>query len=632
MRHADVTVNETPLRDIPYDLRQPSDHSIITNLPQAPLHIPLKLQGVISYFDIRKPTREEVLDPTQCIHVHMTSDQPWDPHNTEAHAEEEAIRASLQAIPPVRGRELSALSMSRPFQPRSIYSVTTTRTSAALDVDSFAPELWIDATYTSPKRKGHVDYKTLAKRWKIGEETAKRTIEKTTQLAVRDLTSSTKSRRLKPYTLQLKYPRLDTTMYADVLIGKCKSLLNNQYATVFGTDFQWVFVDPIQSKSDCHYSLDNLFSTVGIPKFIVPDNAKELTQGDFKRKCQRAQCKILPIEPYTPNMNLVEGNIREILRGYRRAMRETNTPECLWDCCLQHQAHIRSSTALNVKGLRGDVPATLLTGDTKDISYLAEFGWYDWVWHVSPEDSAKETVQLGRYCGPSYDVGEALCARVLVETGELLSRTSVFPMKPEEEASEAIREKKMQFTERLNAALERKDRKSTPPEEEDDGLNPKYEGRDLSTPETYEPLTTEEKPEPELVDDMTDTEWKTFDKYLSAKVMIPRGEDLAYGQVVGRKRDHSGQLVGRSNPNPLLDTAIYEIQFDDGKVEEYTANIVAESIYAQVDDEGYTLHLVDEIVGHTKDKTAVDLSESFTGDGGTQKRRETTRGWKGRHL
>ena len=182
---------------------------------------------------------------------------------------------------------------------------------------------------------------------------------------------------MKPYSLQLKYPRLNTTMFADVLVlGKCKSLLvlGNKCATVFATDFHWSMVDPIASKSDCHYSLDKLFSDVGIPKYMVPDNAKELTLGDFKKKNQKAQCRLLPIEPHTPNQNATEGCIRELLRSYRRRMRETNTPERLWDVCLSFTSKLRCHTALNIRGLNGEVPQTVLKGDTADISHLVEFG------------------------------------------------------------------------------------------------------------------------------------------------------------------------------------------------------------------------------------------------------------------
>ena len=75
-------------------------------------------------------------------------------------------------------------------------------------------------------------------------------------------------------------------------------------------------MDPIQSRADTASSLNKLFARYGIPKTIVPDNAKELTEGDFARTASRAACQIHPIEAYTPNQNIAETGIREILQGY----------------------------------------------------------------------------------------------------------------------------------------------------------------------------------------------------------------------------------------------------------------------------------------------------------------------------
>jgi len=65
---------------------------------------------------------------------------------------------------------------------------------------------------------------------------------------------------------------------------------------------------------------------------------------------------------------------------------------------------------------------------------------------------------------------------------------------------------------------------------------------------------------------------------------------------MNRKRRIDGELQGCSNANPILDTSIYEVEFDDGSTEAYSANIIAEHIYSQVDGEGYTQHVLNEIV------------------------------------
>ena len=39
---------------------------------------------------------------------------------------------------------------------------------------------------------------------------------------------------------------------------------------------------------------------------------------------------------------------------------------------------------------------------------------------------------------------------------------------------------------------------------------------------------------------------ETFDAYLTASVLLPRGGELLKAQVVGRKRDANGNPVGRA--------------------------------------------------------------------------------------
>ena len=52
---------------------------------------------------------------------------------------------------------------------------------------------------------------------------------------------------------------------------------------------------------------------------------------------------------------------------------------------------------------------------------------------------------------------------------------------------------------------------------------------------------------------------------------------------------------------PLLDTSRYAVEYEDGSVDEMSANIIAEAVYAQVDDEGREFILLDAIIDHQRD-------------------------------
>lgn len=158
---------------------------------------------------------------------------------------------------------------------------------------------------------------------------------------------------------------------------------------------------------------DKLFRTVGLPTAIIPDYALELTQGKFLRNAQKAQVHILPVEPYMHNLNYAETCIREVLRLYHRFMISRGIPKVLWDRCFVYCCEIRSHMALGHYDQEGECGATIIFGETADISHLAEFSFYDWVWFISPKESNFDRMTLGRWLGPSFDVGEALTYALL---------------------------------------------------------------------------------------------------------------------------------------------------------------------------------------------------------------------------
>jgi hypothetical protein len=97
----------------------------------------------------------------------------------------------------------------------------------------------------------------------------------------------------------------------------------------------------MRTKDESHYSLDKLFRAVGFPTTMIPDNALELTQGEFKKKLQRAQVDL------HPNLNAAEDCIRELKRMFRRSMNARNIPVVFWDRVIMWCAEVRSHMALN---------------------------------------------------------------------------------------------------------------------------------------------------------------------------------------------------------------------------------------------------------------------------------------------
>ena len=103
---------------------------------------------------------------------------------------------------------------------------------------------------------------------------------------------------------------------------------------------------------------------------------------------------------------------------------------------------------------------------------------------------------------------------------------------------------------------------------------------------------------------------------------------MARDHVVPRSKYAKGNVMGRSHTNLILDTQIYQVEFARGHVTELTANIIAESMYAQCDTEGNEYSLLDALVDYQKDNKAISLSDQQTIVRGTPVACETTAGWK----
>jgi hypothetical protein len=84
---------------------------------------------------------------------------------------------------------------------------------------------------------------------------------------------------------------------------------------------------------------------------------------------------------------------------------------------------------------------------------------------------------------------------------------------------------------------------------------------------------------------------------------------------------------GRANANSILYTMTYEIEFPDGRSDEYTANVIAENMYAQCDIEGRQYNLMEGNVNHRPDGHAIEPADMYIKHGSNKKVRKKTKGW-----
>jgi hypothetical protein len=81
--------------------------------------------------------------------------------------------------------------------------------------------------------------------------------------------------------------------------------------------------------------------------------------------------------------------------------------------------------------------------------------------------------------------------------------------------------------------------------------------------------------------------------------------------VKQKERDHDGNPTGHSHPNPLINTREYEVEFPDDSIDVLMVDAIAEAMYSQVDEQGWSYAVLSKIVDHWKDGTALEIDDSF---------------------
>jgi hypothetical protein len=89
--------------------------------------------------------------------------------------------------------------------------------------------------------------------------------------------------------------------------------------------------------------------------------------------------------------------------------------------------------------------------------------------------------------------------------------------------------------------------------------------------------------------------------------------------MIGQTIGPGGKTMGSYND---------DVEFGDGEVKEYAANVIAENLLNQVDDEGFTITHLQAIVDYRKNDTALAGTNAFaTTKRGETRIRKTTHGW-----
>ena len=466
----------------------------------------------------------------------------------------------------------------------------------------------------------------LAKLWGIGIKIARRTLKATTHQCVRTVGDLT--RRFRTKKAHMRFRRLTTRhgqFYVDTLKSKVKSIRGFTCGNLYTNNLGFRKFFPMSSETETPPTLQAFITLVGLPQAIHSDNAKAFVEGDFSRKCTKYDIKQTFTEPHSPWMNRAETGIREIKAYSRRTMADTQAPIRLWCFAYEYAADICCLLATGLYDLGGRTPYEFVMQHTPDISEYTVFRWYQWAYYWDEIDKEKK---LCRWLGIASQVGQSMCFWILLPNGEFIARSTVIPIPDEDLANITLKDRMNKFTLQLHDSIG--DHTTAVVKGETVNDDKIYYDAFFDTTDDDEITWPWEKELEELpLADETEATLEALDLYIGTQVVLPGNDgEMVLAKVAGRKRDHNGNLVGMDNENPILDTRVYNVEFPDGHLEEYSTNMIAEALYSQVDEEGFDTGIIKEICDHQMSNAAIPASEGFNGEGKQRKPVVTTKGWK----
>ena len=89
----------------------------------------------------------------------------------------------------------------------------------------------------------------------------------------------------------------------------------------------------------------------------------------------------------------------------------------------------------------------------------------------------------------------------------------------------------------------------------------------------------------------------SYDNYINIKLTLDQGgEQPEYARVKKQLNKNQGRTIIIVLENPIIDTKMYEVEYQDDHTAALAANLIAENLFAQVDEVGNCSVLFDKML------------------------------------
>ena len=286
-------------------------------------------------------------------------------------------------------------------------------------------------------------------------------------------------------------------------------------------------------------------------------------------------------------------------------MLKKKVPKWLWDYGIKWVCEVMQCTASTSGDLSRRTALEQLTGKTPEISEYLDFTFYDWCWYN--DNAGLGETKLGSWLGVSHCIGSLMSYWVLTQKGNVISCTTISRVTNLEMQIDSTKSCLQEFDTAITDRLNDEDFDFVEEFHSVVSNSEMKEADEEFTPDTYD------------------------DRYLNMELAVPSGDNpnAQYTKVTKRLRDADGIPIGMANENSILDSRMYEVEYQEGTKASLAANYIAENFFTQVDQEGNRHILLDELIDYRVNGCEVKLQDAFITTGtGTRRRHETTIGWK----
>ena len=201
----------------------------------------------------------------------------------------------------------------------------------------------------------------------------------------------------------------------------------------------------------------------------------------------------------------------------------------------------------------------------------------------------------GRWLGVAHRIGSLMSYWILTQTGSFIARTTVQRVTSLEyqvdENKDIFREFDLDIKKRLNEQdLPLEGDKPSPSDWAELMDHDEYFAEEFGKIINNEDI---------LEADATFTPEVFDNTYLNMELALPQDEPgPEFAHVTKSLRNHNRLPIGTANHNPILDSQMYEVEYQDGHKASLSANAIAQNMFAKVDEEGNIHIIFQEIVDH----------------------------------